>query len=190
MNGTSGTGGPAGARTGALPCGREWDDLVAVAVGGPAVDPGLSAHAEHCPYCAPALSEAAAEWSLVRAAAEIPVPPPPGLAGRALAAVRSARGAVGSVEVPQEGGVLRVSEQVVAFVAREAAREFLAATGGGRARSTTVRDGTVSFGLAVRFGVAAVEVAEGLRAHVRLALSAHLADRLPEVTVEVVDVVD
>ncbi|WP_424185265.1 hypothetical protein ACOBQX_25710 [Actinokineospora sp. G85] len=181
MNGTSGTG--------ALPCGREWADLVAVAVAGPAADPELSAHAEHCPHCAPALSAAAAEWALVRAAAEAPVPSSPGLAGRALAAVRSARRAAGSVDVPQDGGRLRVSERVVEFVAREAAREFLAATGGGRARSTTVRDGTVSFGLAVRFGVVVAEVAEGLRAHVRLALSAHLADRLPEVVVEVVDVV-
>ncbi|EWC61662.1 hypothetical protein UO65_3020 [Actinokineospora spheciospongiae] len=173
---------------GALPCGRDRADLVALAADGHAADPALAEHAAACPHCAPVLAAAEDDWARVRAAAAVPLPTPPGLAERALAAVRAVRGAGGVVEVDQEGGALRVSERVVALAARAAAAEYLADTGGGHLRSVTTGPGTVELGLAVRFGTAIDPLAERLRAHVLASLAPHLGERVPVVDVRVVDV--
>ncbi|OLR95102.1 hypothetical protein BJP25_08475 [Actinokineospora bangkokensis] len=168
-----------------LPCGTDRDALVSLAVDGG--DRALAAHAAGCPHCAPVLARARAQWADVGAAAAAPVATPPGLADRALAAVRSVRGTGGVVELAQEGGALLVADGVVALLARTAAVEFLSA-GGGHLRSVTTGPGTVELGLSIRFGEVVGQLAERLRAFVTAELAPHLGARVPRVDVRVEDV--
>jgi len=100
------------------PCGAELAPLIAqVAEGATADDP---AHQAECPYCQAALSHIRELWSDVRALADLPVRAPRGLPGRVLARVSGPAGAVTLPDATR--GHTRVSEGVLAGVAREAAQ--------------------------------------------------------------------
>ncbi|HEY3470943.1 MAG TPA: hypothetical protein VGL47_37805 [Amycolatopsis sp.] len=122
-------------------------------------------------------------WDAVRRAAAHRVPTPPGLVERVLRAV--ARGRRTAVEVPGEDGSLRVTEGVVADLARTIAADR--APDGVRVSAVAVEDDVVQVLVSVRFGVAADEAAEVLRRETTAELSRQLG--VPAtVNVHVVDV--
>jgi uncharacterized alkaline shock family protein YloU len=107
-----------------------------------------------------------------------------------VATLRAVRRARGVVEVAQEGGALLVSERVLVLLARAAARDHLAAAGTGRLRSVATAPGSVSLGIAARYGTPVGPLADAVRAHVLAALAEHAGERALVVNVEVIDVVE
>ncbi|RKT53501.1 anti-sigma factor family protein [Saccharothrix australiensis] len=171
-----------------LPCGRSVDDLVAYLVDREE-DPDLGAHVAGCPDCAAELAELEARWAAVRQVAVTPVPTPPGLVSRVLAAVHGVRPRPGSppVEFDQDGGRVSVSERAVLAVCRRLAVD-LATRLGLHVRGTAVADGGLQVLVAARYPMPAVAVSEELRAQLAHELRAQLGDAAPVVHVHLIDI--
>jgi hypothetical protein len=129
-------------------------------------------------------------WELVRAAARRHVPTPPGLVERVLRSVGGVRGrrTTPPLELPFEGGRLRVSERVVVLMARRLAKDFARDSGGVYISAVAMESGSLEVLVTVRFGVAADEVADDLRRELAAALTDRLGMPPPPVSVHVVDV--
>ncbi|NBH07934.1 Asp23/Gls24 family envelope stress response protein, partial [Amycolatopsis sp. SID8362] len=95
------------------------------------------------------------------------------------------RGGRAAVEVPQEDGGLRITEQTVVRLAGTIAADR--APAGVRVSAVAVEDGVVQVLVSVRFGVVADEAAEALRREVTAELSRQLGVETA-VNVHVVDV--
>ncbi|MEV4057583.1 Asp23/Gls24 family envelope stress response protein [Amycolatopsis sp. NPDC049688] len=121
-------------------------------------------------------------WDAVRAAARRRVPTPPGLVERVLRAV--ARGRRTAIDVPGEGGRLRITGDVVTRLAETIAADR--APDGVRVSAVAVEDDVVEVLVSVRFGVVADEAAETLRRDI----TAELARQLGTATAVNVHVVD
>ncbi|UJW31334.1 Asp23/Gls24 family envelope stress response protein [Saccharothrix sp. AJ9571] len=128
------------------------------------------------------------DWHLVHAAARTTVPTPPGLVDRVLRSVRGLRGGSGELEYHQDGGRLRVSEQVVVLLARRLAAELGHRIGGLHVAAVAFQAGELEVLTTVRYGVHADEAAEALRSRLARALTAELGEPAPTVNVHVVDV--
>lgn len=165
----------------ALPCGRAEADLVRLVTEDD--DAELAEHAAGCPFCAVEADALRERWRLVRRAAVTPVPTPPGLVDRVLGAVRGGP----PVVLDQEGGRLTVSGQVVLAVSRRLAADLA----GGfdlRVRGAAVEDGRLQVLVAARYGTAAVEAADALRARLAEELAARLGPAAPVVDVHLIDI--
>ncbi|QWF76846.1 hypothetical protein [Amycolatopsis sp. CA-230715] len=129
-------------------------------------------------------------WALVRAAAEAPVPTPPGLIARVLHSVHGLRGRVfgAAVEFPSEQGTLRVSERVLVLLARRLAAGIGQEIGGVHVSAAALDEDGLQVLLTVRYGVAAGEASAVLRARLHAALTDQLGGTAPPVTVHIVDV--
>ncbi len=178
-------------RVGALPCGHDPEWLVELAAG---EDHELSrddaAHLQRCPHCTAELASLRGRWTTVRAVAARPVQPPPGLVARTVTTLRAVRGGVGGrqLEVVQQGGLLRVSDQVVMLLARQVAVDLAWQFGGVRVRGLAGGHDGLQLQLAIRYGLPLLEVGRRLQRTVRAALEASLGAGTPPVSVEVVDV--
>lgn len=179
------------ARAGALPCGRHPEWLVELAVGeDPELSPDDAAHLRDCPHCTAELAALRGRWTAVRAAASSPVRTPPGLAARTLATLRAVHAGLEGrhVEVVQQGGLLRVSDQVVVLLARQVAVDLARQFGGVRVRGLAGGQDGLQLRLAIRYGLPLLEVGRRLQRTLRAALEASLGAGTPPVSVEVVDV--
>ncbi|SFQ60222.1 hypothetical protein SAMN05421810_110150 [Amycolatopsis arida] len=129
-------------------------------------------------------------WELVRAAARVPVPTPPGLIARVLRSVHGVRGRMTAVplRIPQDGGLLTVSERAVVLLARRLGAELGRALGGVHVSAVAMEQGVLEVLLTVRYGVAAGEAAERLRVRLHEALAAQLGGAAPPVNVHIADV--
>lgn len=169
-----------------LPCGQPWGRLVdAVAEG-----TGRSAHVAGCPHCSAAYARLERQWLEVRSAAALPVRPPAGLAGRIVHRLAVAGGREPAwLELPSDGGRLRVSAGVLAVLAEAVLAEDAAPAGADVACLGSRYDGArITVEVALRFGSAG-PVAVGLvRAAVRRGLRELLGEAPPPVDVRVVDV--
>ena len=165
-----------------LPCGRSVDELVAYVADRD--EPELVAHVAGCAWCTAELAELEPRWTAVRESATTPVPTPPGLVTRVLAAVHGVRPKLGSVsaEFDQDGGRTRVSEQAVLAVCRLLAVE-LAAGYGLHVRGTAVEDGRLQVLVVARYPTPAIPAADELRERLARALLSHLGDAAPVVHV-------
>ncbi|CCH29220.1 hypothetical protein ABZ816_38395 [Actinosynnema sp. NPDC047251] len=171
-----------------LPCGRSADELVAY-LADRDDDPALARHVDGCADCAAELAELERRWAAVRETAVTPVPTPPGLVTRVLAAVHGVRPRLGStpVEFDQDGGRVRVSERAVLAVCRQLAVE-LAAELGLHVRGTDVEDGQLQVLVAARYPAPAIAAADDLRSRLAHDLVAHLGDAAPVVHVHLIDI--
>ncbi|MBB5958359.1 hypothetical protein FHS29_004967 [Saccharothrix tamanrassetensis] len=170
-----------------LPCGRSIDELVAYLADRD--DPELTAHVAGCAQCAAELAELEDRWSSVRLVAVTPVPTPPGLVSRVLAAVHGVRPRLGSAPAgfDQDGGRVSVAERAVLAVCRRLAVEL--ATGLGlHVRGTAVEDGELQVLVAARYPAPAISVADELRSQLSRELVEHLGDAAPVVHVHLIDI--
>lgn len=128
-------------------------------------------------------------WELVRAAANRPVPTPPGLVERVLRSVGGVRGRLTSeaVELPSEGGKTEVSERALVLVTRRLAADLGRELGGLHVAAVAVEDGVLQVLVTVRYGVEAV-TAELLRRRLVESLARQLGSAPPAVDVHIVDV--
>ncbi|MEV0675782.1 hypothetical protein AB0I60_04575 [Actinosynnema sp. NPDC050436] len=171
-----------------LPCGRSADELVAY-LADRDDDPALARHVDGCPDCAAELAELERRWSAVRETAVTPVPTPPGLVNRVLAAVHGVRPRLGGtpVEFGQEGGRVRVSERAVLAVCRQLAVD--AATPLGlHVRGTAVEDGQLQVLVTAKYPSPAITAADDLRTTLARELLTHLGDAAPVVHVHLIDI--
>lgn len=173
-----------------LPCGRSADELVAYLAD--REDPDVAGLAEHVAGCAGCEAELAAlerRWEAVRETAVTPVPTPPGLVTRVLAAVHGVRPRLGStpVEFDQDGGRVRVSERAVLAVCRQVAVEAAAGLGL-HVRGTAVEDGHLQVLVVARYPAPAIAAADELRSTLAAELLDHLGDAAPVVHVHLIDI--
>lgn len=129
-------------------------------------------------------------WNLVRAAADHPLPPPPGLVDRVLRSVNGARGRLSSepLAVRQDRGWLRVRERALVALCRQAGVESAQRIGGVAISAVGMTDDGFVVEIAVRFGVAADVAAERLRADVHQRVTDLVGLPIGPVNVVVVDV--
>jgi hypothetical protein len=129
-------------------------------------------------------------WELVRAAARTTVPTPPGLVNRVLRSVRGVRGQFPTepIDLPFEGGRLRVSERVVVVIARRLGAELARELDGVHVSAVALEAGGLQVLITVRYGVAAEEAAALLGTRLRDGLDALLGAPAPPVHVHIVDV--
>ncbi|MBW4717461.1 hypothetical protein KZQ38_09815 [Saccharothrix sp. SC076] len=134
------------------------------------------------------MAELERRWSAVRETAVTPVPTPPGLVERVLAAVRGVRPrpAGAPVEVDREGGRTSVAERAVLAVCRQAAVD-LAGDLGLHVRATAVEDGELQVLVTARYPAPAVVAADDLRTALDRELRARLGVALV-VHVHLIDV--
>ncbi len=178
-------------QVGALPCGHKPEWLVELAAGEDhELSPDDAAHLQDCPHCSAELASLRRRWTTVRAAASSPIRVPPGLVARTVATLRAVRGGLDGwhVEVVQQGGLLRVSDQVVVLLARQIAVDLARQFGGVRVRGLAGGQDGLQLRLAIGYGLPLLEVGRWLQRMLRTALEASLGAGAPQVSVEVVDV--
>ncbi len=178
-------------RVGALPCGHDPEWLVELAADEDhELAPDDAAHLRACPHCTSELASLRSRWTTVRVAATSPVRIPPGLVARTVATLRAVRGGLDGrhVEVVQQGGLLRVSDQVVVLLARQVAVDLARQLGGVRVRGLAGGQDGLQLRLAIRYGLPLLEVGRRVQRTLRAALEASLGAGTPQVSVEVVDV--
>lgn len=131
-----------------------------------------------------------AHWSAVRAAATAPAPTPPGLVARVLTSVRGMRGKLlaEGIEVPQDGGTLRVGERAIVALTRQAGSEMGAAMGGIYVSAVSLEPGGLEVLIAVRYGIPASTMVERLRVRLAAELAQHLGSAAPPLSLHIVDV--
>lgn len=128
-------------------------------------------------------------WVWVQQAARVPVATPPGLVERVLTSVRGTRGqSARPVVLEQDRGEVRVADWAVERLARGRSDEVAEALGGLRISHVGWDNKAMTVRVRVRYGVAAVEAAERLRAAVAEQLAAQLGASAPAVRVNVADV--
>jgi hypothetical protein len=129
-------------------------------------------------------------WELVRAAARTTVSTPPGLVNRVLQSVRGLRGHLLSapIDIPFEGGKLRVSERVVVLIARRLGAELARELDGVHVSAVALEADGLQVLITVRYGVAADEAAALLRTRLRAGIGDQLGAPAPPVHVHIVDV--
>ncbi|MBF6351604.1 MULTISPECIES: Asp23/Gls24 family envelope stress response protein [Nocardia] len=176
-----------------LPCGREleqvWERLDAVESGRP------DAHEAVCPHCRAARESLLALRAATRELVAEPEPPPPGLTGRIMSAVRSEMRRGRTVDLPDTGpGSVEISAQAVAAVLRYAADSVP----GVRARRCRIRqagadDGAprtvdVEMSIALPAGGPPVgDVLPAVRARIAAALPDHIGVELRRLDVHIAD---
>jgi hypothetical protein len=129
-------------------------------------------------------------WELVRAAARRPVPTPYGLIARVLRSVHGVRGRLRAepMELPLDGDLLRIGERTLVLLARRLGAELARSIGGVQVAAVAMEDNGLEVLAIVRYGIAADEAAERLRARLREALGAQIGAAAPPVNVHIVDV--
>jgi hypothetical protein len=129
-------------------------------------------------------------WELVRAAARTTVPTPPGLVARVLNSVHGLRGQLLStpIEIPFDGGRLRVSEWVIVQIARRLGAEIATELDGVHVSAVALEADGLQVLIAVRYGVAAGEAAALLRTRLHEGLTDQFGAATPPVHVHIVDV--
>ena len=129
-------------------------------------------------------------WELVRAAARTTVPTPPGLVARVLNSVHGLRGQLlpEPIEIPFDGGRLRVGGRVIVLIARRLGAEFARELDGVHVSAVALDADGLQVLIAVRYGVAADEAAALLRTRIREGLTDQLGAPAPPVHVHIVDV--
>lgn len=129
-------------------------------------------------------------WILVERAAHTPVSTPPDLVERVLTSVHATRGQALAAPVvfEQDRGEVRIAERAVVGLARGRSDEVAQDLGGIRISRVAWDAEGVTVRTTVRYGVAAAEVAERLRASVTEHLAAQLGWAAPAVHVHVADV--
>lgn len=164
-----------------LPCGTALGSLMEAVADG--ADPG--SHARTCPHCQAALARLTRGWGAVRAVADTPLPPPPGLATRVLNRLSTVRGGPeGYVVLPGERGSLRVATRVVAALAQQAASTVadVIVVGGDATPDRVTVD------LSVRHDVQGHLLGDRVRATVSQHLREQLGTVPPAVDVWIVDI--
>lgn len=150
-----------------LPCGARLAELIEQVTEG--IEPRDVAHEAICPYCQATLERIREAWWEVRGLASEAVLVPSGLAWRVMARIRTQ---LGSVTLPHEArGRTRVSNRVIARLAREAARSvsevsFASAV----AEDPDGEPVTVRMRLVVAYGPTLATVTEAVRVQVAEAL--------------------
>jgi hypothetical protein len=129
-------------------------------------------------------------WDLVRAAAGTTVRTPPGLVARVLKSVRGVRGQrlAAPLDIPLDGGLLRIGERVVVLLARRLGAELARKLGGVHISAVALEADGLQVLVTVRYGVAADETAMVLCSRLREALTDQLGIPAPPVHVHIVDV--
>ncbi|HEX3790878.1 MAG TPA: hypothetical protein VHW44_23650 [Pseudonocardiaceae bacterium] len=185
------TGRPEADANRVLACGRSPVELAALVTGGTDADPDLAAHAESCPYCQAELAEQQRLWQAVRRAAQAPVPTPPELVTRVLAAVHGVRGRSGGtpIELDQPGGRLLVGEPAVVLLARRLVTDFADQRGDLHVREVAMVDAGLQVLVSVRYRTEIGAAMAALREHLHAGLALHLGDAVPAVDLHVVDVI-
>ncbi len=147
-----------------LPCGARLAELIEQVTEG--IEPRDVAHQAICPYCQATLERIREAWRDVRGLASEAVLVPSGLARRVMARIRTQ---LGSVTLPHgERGRTRVSNRVIAGLAREAARSVSEVS----FASAVAEDGpdggpvTVRMRLVVAYGPTLATVSEAVRVRV------------------------
>ncbi|WP_410654791.1 hypothetical protein [Amycolatopsis sp. lyj-112] len=128
-------------------------------------------------------------WEQVRAAANRPVPTPPGLVERVLRSVGGVRGGhtTPPLDLPSAGGKTQVSERALVLMTRKLAAEAGRGIGGVHVSAVALEGEVLQVLVTVRFGVEAA-AADLLRHRVTEALTRQLGSPPPAVNVHVVDV--
>jgi hypothetical protein len=152
----------------------------------------LDQHVRSCPSCRAELAALDAQWDEVREAGQVAVTPPPGLVERALKTVRGVRAGYGStsIKLAQERGVLTVSVGSVLTLARQLCSEVLRGFPEVHLRGCSGDVESVRIDLAIRYGIAGVEVAEQIRSSVDHGMRRSLGAGTPSVWVRLVDVAE
>jgi uncharacterized alkaline shock family protein YloU len=104
-----------------LACGSDVDELLEQAADGRAAQ--LTAHQRDCPHCQAALREFSLAWEPVRRLAAEPVPFPAAVRYAVARQIRKLTADVWYTLELAEGGAIRIAARVVAWIAREAARQ-------------------------------------------------------------------
>ena len=191
-----------------LPCGADYDDLVAQVLDHTA--PVGAAHQETCPHCRAALAQLHDLWAPVRHLAAEDVHAPTDLLRTGMARVRELTDHTWFAFLPTERGHTRIAARVVAAVARLAAEEVphvALALGTGRTSpysapahiagpeteaatdvGVTGSHVVVDIQVAVEMGAHIPDIADRVRAHIGHAIATRLDLTTAEVNVTIADV--
>ncbi|RZQ61351.1 hypothetical protein [Amycolatopsis suaedae] len=129
-------------------------------------------------------------WELVRAAAHQVVRTPPGLVSRVLRSVNGLRGRFGDepIEIPQEGGTLRIGRRALVLLTRTHGADLAARIGGIHVSAVDFAEGALDVLVTLRYGVTGTTATAELRTRLRAVLTDVLGVDPPPVNVHIADV--